>query len=118
MEDNIPTADRQSASMVSHSIFDSNEPADGARATESAHRKVELQSPDDLQYIFANIQRAGREKLDTHFPPDAAPEGDDVMRQKRKEHVEQVGHTHRICEHKRHVDKTAVHSRLVRRGQG
>lgn len=37
----------------------------------SAHRKIELQSPDDLRYLIINVTRAAQAKLDTHFPPDA-----------------------------------------------
>ncbi|GAM86587.1 hypothetical protein ANO11243_046010 [Dothideomycetidae sp. 11243] len=36
-----------------------------------AHRKVELQSPADLQYIMSNASRAARSKIDLHFPPPA-----------------------------------------------
>lgn len=71
-------------------IFESNEPQTGARATESAHRKVELQAPQDLQYLIANVQRAAREKLDRHLPPDAAPEGEDAMRKRVEELVDEV----------------------------
>lgn len=37
-----------------------------------AHRRVELQSPADLQHIRANASRAARAKIDLHFPPRAA----------------------------------------------
>lgn len=72
-------------------IFESNEPQVGARATENAHRRVELQAPQDLQYLIANVQRAAREKLDRHLPPDAAPEGEDAMRKRVEELVDEVG---------------------------
>lgn len=80
-------------------IFDANAaPQVGARATESAHRKVELQAPADLTYLIANATRAAREKLDTHFPPDAAQggegkdgkQGEDVMRRRVEELVDEV----------------------------
>ena len=77
--------------MASRNIFESNEPQTGQRATESAHRKIELQSPLDLQYLIANVQRAAREKLDRHLPPDAAPQGEDAMRKRVEELVDEVG---------------------------
>jgi len=71
-------------------IFESAAPQDGQRATETAHRRVELQSPADLTYLVANVSRAAREKLDKHLPPDAAPEGEDAMRQRVDELVDDV----------------------------
>ncbi|KAK3061626.1 hypothetical protein LTR53_019712, partial [Teratosphaeriaceae sp. CCFEE 6253] len=63
-------------------IFESAAPQVGERATETAHRKVELQAPADLTYLIANVSRAAREKLDKHLPPDASPAGEDAMRQR------------------------------------
>lgn len=77
--------------MAPKNIFESSEPQVGERVTECAHRKVELQSPLDLQYLIANVQRAAREKLDRHLPPDAAPEGEDAMRTRVEELVDEVG---------------------------
>nr|POE93661.1 kinetochore protein mis14 [Quercus suber] len=55
------------------SIFDTAyADADARRLTHVPHRKIELQSPDDWIYLLANVTRAAREKLDRHFPPDAA----------------------------------------------
>lgn len=81
------------AKMAADSIFESSEPQVGARATENAHRKIELQSPLDLQYLVANVQRAAREKLDAHLPPNAVPDGEDALRQRTEELVEEVGQT-------------------------
>lgn len=64
-------------------IFESNVPQQGHRSTETAHRKVELQSPADLTYLISNVSRAAREKIDKHLPPDAAPQsGEDEMRRR------------------------------------
>lgn len=71
-------------------IFESNAPQDGVRATESAHRKIELQSPADLTYLIANVTKAAREKLDQHLPPDAVPEGEDAMRKRVEQLVDDV----------------------------
>ncbi|KAI9680731.1 MAG: hypothetical protein M1817_004171 [Caeruleum heppii] len=38
----------------------------------SLHRKVELQSPQDLTHLLATATRAAREKIDLHLPPSAA----------------------------------------------
>lgn len=51
------------------------------------HRKIELQSPDDLQYLISNIQRAAKEKIDKDLPP---IEGEDRMRTKVEELVQEV----------------------------
>ncbi|SMR54506.1 unnamed protein product [Zymoseptoria tritici ST99CH_1E4] len=60
-------------------IFESTAPQPGQRATESTHRKIELQSPADLTYLIANVSAAAREKLNKHFPPDAV-QGEDELR--------------------------------------
>lgn len=73
------------------SIFDSDLALGGDRATETAHRKIELQSPDDLTYLIANVSHAAREKLDKHLPPDAAPDGEDAMRKRVEQLVDDVG---------------------------
>lgn len=65
--------------MVAPTIYDGD--IEGVRATASAHRKIELQAPADLEYLIANVSRAARAKIDTHLPPDAAPEsGEDALR--------------------------------------
>lgn len=58
---------------------------------DTAHRKIELQSPADLNYLIANANHAARAKIDLHFPPSAAPEsGDDAMKKRVEELVDQV----------------------------
>ncbi|KLJ13597.1 hypothetical protein EMPG_11459, partial [Blastomyces silverae] len=37
------------------------------------HRKIELQSPADLSYLYTNTVALSRQKLDLHFPPSARP---------------------------------------------
>ncbi|KAK1811336.1 hypothetical protein LTR12_014278 [Friedmanniomyces endolithicus] len=71
-------------------IFDSHLPQPGVRATETAHRKIELQAHADLTYLIANLSRAAREKLDKHLPPDAVPAGgEDAMRKRVEELVDE-----------------------------
>ncbi|MCJ1319714.1 hypothetical protein MMC15_005050 [Xylographa vitiligo] len=41
------------------------------------HRKIDLQAPQDLTYLLGNITKAAQEKLDIHFPPSAAPQGEE-----------------------------------------
>lgn len=87
------------------SIFESNAPPVGERATETAHRKVELQSPADLTYLIANVSRAAREKLDRHLPPDAVPEGEDAMRKRVEQLVDDVSGLQVIsCHGKAHTE--------------
>ncbi|ESZ90348.1 hypothetical protein SBOR_9267 [Sclerotinia borealis F-4128] len=40
-------------------------------------RKIELQSPDDLQYLVVNVKRVAKEMIDRDLPP---IEGEDAMR--------------------------------------
>jgi kinetochor protein Mis14/NSL1 len=51
------------------------------------HRKIELQSPDDLQYLVSNVRRAANEKIDKDLPP---IEGEDKMRERVEELVHGV----------------------------
>lgn len=51
------------------------------------HRKIELQSPDDLQYLVSNIRRAANEKIDKDWPP---IEGEDKIRERVEELVHSV----------------------------
>ncbi len=34
------------------------------------HRKIELQSLDDLRYLIENVNQAANERIDSHFPGD------------------------------------------------
>ncbi|CAI4220028.1 unnamed protein product [Parascedosporium putredinis] len=36
--------------------------------TDSAHRKIELQEPEDLAFLIANVRQAARERIDEAFP--------------------------------------------------
>ncbi|KAI1459789.1 hypothetical protein F4805DRAFT_420281 [Annulohypoxylon moriforme] len=46
------------------------------------HRKIELQAPEDLAYLLANVRRAAAARLDEAFPPvdgaSAGGEGDEL----------------------------------------
>ena len=54
------------------------------------HRKIDLQSPSDLTYLFNNIKSAARQKIDLAIPPAAAPEGEDAYKSKVEELVQEV----------------------------
>ena len=54
------------------------------------HRKIDLQSPSDLIYLFDNIKSAALQKIDVAIPPSAAPEGEDTYRSKVEELVQEV----------------------------
>jgi kinetochor protein Mis14/NSL1 len=51
------------------------------------HRKIELQSSEDLQYLVSNIRRAANEKIDKDWPP---IEEEDTMRKRVEELVHDV----------------------------
>jgi kinetochor protein Mis14/NSL1 len=46
----------------------------------SVHRKIELQTPEDLAYLIGNVQRAAQNRLDEAFPPVAGADGEDELR--------------------------------------
>lgn len=50
------------------------------------HRKIDLQSPADLVYLFNNIKNAAQQKLDLAIPP----QGEDAFRTKVQESVQDV----------------------------
>lgn len=55
------------------------------------YRKIELQSPADFTYLYANTVALSRQKLDLHLPPSAnTSDGPDPMRERVKELVDQV----------------------------
>ncbi len=51
------------------------------------HRKIELQSTEDLQYLVQNVRRAAHQKIDRDLPP---IEGEDKMRRHVEELVDEV----------------------------
>lgn len=60
------------------------------RLTASEFRKIELQSPADMQHLISVARRAARSKIDDAFPPSAAPKDgeDDGVRRRVEELVE------------------------------
>jgi kinetochor protein Mis14/NSL1 len=63
------------------------------RLRPSEFRKVELQSPADLQHLEATARRAAREKIDRALPPSAAANASsgegDVLRRRVEELVDE-----------------------------
>ncbi|PKX92010.1 uncharacterized protein P174DRAFT_444022 [Aspergillus novofumigatus IBT 16806] len=58
--------------------------------TSPHYRKIELQSPADFTYLYANTVALSRQKLDLHLPPSAnTSDGPDPMRERVKELVDQ-----------------------------
>lgn len=55
------------------------------------HRKIELQSPADFTYLYANTVALSRQKLDLHLPPSATNnDTPDPMRERVRELVDEV----------------------------
>lgn len=54
------------------------------------HRKIELQTTEDLQYLVANARRAAKEYLDKDFPPDLRDEGDNALHERIERNVDEV----------------------------
>ena len=59
---------------------------------DTAHRKIELQAPADLAYLESNVRLAARQKIDRDLPASAAPEGEDKLRRRVEELVDEVCH--------------------------
>ncbi|KAJ5130645.1 uncharacterized protein N7515_006684 [Penicillium bovifimosum] len=54
------------------------------------YRKIELQSPADFTYLYANTVALSRQKLDLHLPPSATDnEAPDPMRERVRELVDE-----------------------------
>lgn len=54
------------------------------------HRKIELQSNEDLAYLIANVRRAAAERLNEAFPHVEGEDGEDELRNKIEELVNEV----------------------------
>jgi len=54
------------------------------------YRKIELQSPTDFTYLYANTVALSRRKLDLHLPPSAGNNEPDPMRERVRELVDEV----------------------------
>lgn len=54
-----------------------------------AHRKIELQSPEDLTYLITNVRRAAAAHIGEAFPP-VEGEGDDELRVRIEKMVDEV----------------------------
>ncbi|KAL1854227.1 hypothetical protein Plec18167_000145 [Paecilomyces lecythidis] len=53
------------------------------------YRKIELQSPADLSYLYTNTVALSRRKLDLHLPPSASGNDPDPMRERVRELVDE-----------------------------
>ncbi|CAG7990025.1 unnamed protein product [Penicillium olsonii] len=57
------------------------------------HRRIELQSPADFTYLYANTVALSRRQLDLHIPPSATEkEAPDPMRERVRELVDEYIH--------------------------
>ncbi|KAK6088053.1 hypothetical protein SCUP234_01119 [Seiridium cupressi] len=56
----------------------------------SAHqRKIELQAPEDLVYLLANVRRAAAERINEAFPPVEGAHGEDELRSRIEQLVDE-----------------------------
>ena len=56
---------------------------------DTAHRRIELQSPADFTYLSSTARRAARQKIDLHLPA-PADGGEDTLRRRVEELVDEV----------------------------
>lgn len=74
--------------------------------TEDYPRKIELQSPADFTYLFANVTNLAREKLDLHLPLSATNnDGPDPMRERVRELVDEVSSLAKSSKHYQEREK-------------
>ena len=60
-----------------------------------AHRKLELQDPEDLTYLIDNVRRAAADSINAAFPPVEGAEGEvDELRIRIEELVNEVHYDH------------------------
>lgn len=57
----------------------------------TGHRKIELQSPEDLTYLITNVRRAAAEHIGAAFPPvEDGDQEEDELRVRIEKLVEEV----------------------------
>ena len=63
-------------------------------------RKIELQAPEDLAYLLANVRRAAADRIDEAFPPvEGAARGEDRLRNQIETLVNEVSFLPRPVSH-------------------
>lgn len=70
------------------------------------YRKIELQSPADLSYLYTNTLALSRRKLDLHLPPSASGNDPDPMRERVRELVDEVSSMQRKSSLSTYLTKT------------
>lgn len=74
----------QTDAIPSSSATNSSDNKNNGNAMDGVHRKIELQSPEDLTFLINNVRRAAEEHINAAFPPvddgqdDAAAGGDEL----------------------------------------
>lgn len=53
-------------------------------------RKIELQAPDDLAYLLANVRRAAAQRIDEAFPAVEGAQDEDELRSRIERLVDEV----------------------------
>ncbi|KAJ4388099.1 hypothetical protein N0V93_008704 [Gnomoniopsis smithogilvyi] len=78
---------QQEQSSATATPSSSAQPNNNSNTMDGAHRKIELQSPEDLTYLITNVRRAAAEHLSEAFPP---VEGDDAGEDELRVRIEQI----------------------------
>lgn len=80
---NIEDQQSQTNATPSSSATNTDSKNNGnGNAMDGAHRKIELQSPEDLTFLINNVRRAAEWHVNAAFPPvdDGQDDGDDELR--------------------------------------
>ena len=73
-----------------HTLKDKSPAMDSESVVSQVQRKIELQSPDDLTYLIANVRRAAAERLNEAFPVVEGNDGEDEPRNQIETLVNEV----------------------------
>lgn len=63
---------------------------DSESVVAQVQRKIELQTPEDLSYLIANVRRAAAERLNEAFPVVEGNDGEDELRNQIEKLVNEV----------------------------
>lgn len=66
---NIEDQQQSTSAIPSSSATNTSDNQNNGNAMDGAHRKIELQSPEDLTFLINNVRRAAEEHVNAAFPP-------------------------------------------------
>lgn len=77
---------------------------DNESVVSQVQRKIELQAPEDLSFLIANVRRAAAERLNEAFPHVEGNDGEDELRNQIEELVNEVRQLQARCYYTAAID--------------